>query len=86
MYAINLDEEGRILRATFEEFKDDQSILVETIPDGDITEYKYTNGSFVRDPLPAEAAAEEPTAEEDALNMLIDHEERLINLEFGMTE
>ena len=86
MYAINLDEEGRILRATFEEFKDDQSILVDTIPDGDITEYKYTDGSFVHDPLTVEAITEEPTAEEDALNMLIDHEERLINLELGMTE
>ena len=64
MYAIKVNEENRILCATFAEFavKEgsgqqitqadlmDGYILVAQIPDGDLSGYRYVNGDFVFDP------------------------------------
>lgn len=83
-YSLNLDTDGRILSVcnclegqTYEN-------VVDTFPDGDVTDYRYVNGEFIHDPLPTPAT--EPTVEEDTLSMLVDHEERIINLELGLTE
>lgn len=87
MYALNLGENGRILSVcgclpgqTYEN-------VVDTFPDGDVSEYRFENGEFIHDPLPEpEPQLQEPTVEEDTLSMLVDHEERIINLELGLTE
>lgn len=83
-YSLNLDTDGRILSVcnclegqTYEN-------VVDTFPDGDVTDYRYVNGEFIHDPRPTPVA--EPTVEEDTLSMLVDHEERIINLELGLTE
>ena len=87
MYALNLGEDGRILSACVCLEGQIYENIVNTLPDGDITDYKYINNEYVYDPLPGpEPDAQEPTAEEDTLNMLIDHEERLIMIELGLTE
>lgn len=52
MYALNLSEDNRILSATFEEYATDDMPKVETLPDGDISDYKYVDGVYVYDPLP----------------------------------
>ena len=52
MYAITLNEENRILRATYEKFAAEDDILVETFPEDDISDYKYIDGEYVYDPLP----------------------------------
>ena len=67
MYALNLDSDSRILSAwnvlpigTYEGMP-----IVETLPDGDVTDYKYIDGVYVYDPLPEpEPTPEEPTADE----------------------
>ena len=84
-YALNLDEGGRILSATYEAYATASMPVVNTLPDGDITDYKYIDGSYVYDPLPKPGAAE-PSAEEDTLSMIVDHEYRLTMLELGVTE
>ena len=62
MYALTIDTNNRILRATFEEFATETDILVETLPDGDISDYKYIDGEYVHDPLPKPPEPEpEPT-------------------------
>ena len=61
MYAINLDKESRILRATMQGYADADYIMVESLPDGNIIDYKYINGEYVHDPLPE---PEEPPAVE----------------------
>ena len=61
MYAINLDKEGRILRATISGYADAESIIIDQLPDGDITDYKYVDGEYIYDPLPE---PEEPPAVE----------------------
>jgi hypothetical protein len=86
-YSLNLGENGRIMSVC--PCIDGQTYdnVVDSFPDGDVTEYRYENGQFIHDPLPKPDPPEpEPTAEEDTLSMLVDHEERIINLELGLTE
>lgn len=65
MYALNLDTDGRILSATFEEYATEDMPKAETLPDGDITDYLYVDGVYVYEPLPEpEPTPTEPTADE----------------------
>lgn len=65
MYALNLDTDNRILSATFEEYATEYMPKVETLPEGDITDYKYVDGRYVYEPLPEpEPTPTEPTADE----------------------
>lgn len=67
MYALNLDTDNRILSActvlpigTY-----DGMPIVDTLPEGNITDYKYVDGGYVYDPLPEpEPTPTEPTADE----------------------
>ena len=52
-YAINLAEDGRILSATYPQYAPESAIVVDTLPDGDISDYLYVNGELVYDPLPS---------------------------------
>lgn len=91
-YAIHLDNEKRIDGFTYEQYAEEQYpdcsyAIVDTLPDGDVTDYKYINGEYVHDPKPKPDPPEpEPTAEEDTLSMIVDHEYRLTMLELGVTE
>ena len=80
-YSLNLDTDGRIL-SVGECIEYD--VVVESFPNGNVGDYKYINGEYVHDPLPK--SEKEPTVEEDTLSMLIDHEERIIMMELGLTE
>lgn len=65
MYALNLAEDNRILSATFEQYATEDMPKVETLPDGDITDYLYVDGQYVYEPLPEpEPTPTEPTADE----------------------
>lgn len=88
-YALALDENNRILSVTYEQYATDEMIVVDSLPDGIAEDYKYVDGSYVYDPLSTSAVVsdeDEPTAEEDALGMLLDHELRILELELGITE
>ena len=87
-YALNLDEDGRILSATYETYAIAGMPVVDALPDGDIIDYKYIDGSYIYDPLPKPELPEpaEPTAETEALEMVVDHECRIALLEAGVTE
>lgn len=64
-YALNLDADGRILSATYETYAAADMPLVESLPDGDITDYKYINNEYVYDPLPKpDPELQEPTTDE----------------------
>lgn len=66
MYALNLDTDGRILSACvcLEGFE--YTNIVETLPEGDISNYKYINGEYVYDPLPEPEPEPEPQGAEYA--------------------
>ena len=68
-YALNLDADGRILSATYESYAVAGMPIVNTLPDGDITDYKYINGEFIYEPLPEPIQPQEPTIDDiiDAL-------------------
>lgn len=70
MYSLNLADDNRILSACvcLEGFE--YTNIVDVLPDGDISDYKYIDGEYVYDPLPEpEPQPVEPTADEiiDAL-------------------
>ena len=70
MYALNLDENNRILSVTFDQYAPKSQPRVDTLPDGDVNDYLYVNGEYVFDPIPVPPTPEpQPTADEilDAL-------------------
>ena len=49
-YALNLAEDGRVLSATLEEYAPSNAVLVDSIPEGDITNFRYVNGEYINEP------------------------------------
>ena len=72
MYALNLSEDGRILSACVCLEGQIYENIVNTLPDGDITDYKYINNEYIYDPLPKPEPPEpeEPTGD-DLWNILL---------------
>lgn len=70
-YALNLSDEGRVLSATFEKYATANAVIVDKLPEGNISEYRYVDGEYIHDPLPEPEPTEpEPTAD-DILNALL---------------
>ena len=47
-YALNIDKEtNAVLSATYEQFAWEGCVIVDHLPDGDITDYDYINGEYV---------------------------------------
>ena len=66
-YALNLADDGRIMSACLVlphgNYKNIP--IVETLPDGDITDYLYVDGEYIHDPLPKPEPPEpQPTHDE----------------------
>ena len=71
MYALNLDKDGRILSACICLEGFEYGNVVDTLPNGSISDYKYIGGEYVYDPLPEpEPQPEEPTTD-DVLDALL---------------
>lgn len=83
MYALNLAEDGRILSATYPEYAPDDAVLVEALPEGDISDYRYVEGELVYDPLPE---PEQPEAQPTPEERIAELEEALALLLSGVTE
>ena len=83
-YSLNLNTDGRILSVCECIEGMEYDTVVESFPNDNVRDYKYINGDYVHDPLPE--PEKEPTVEEDTLSMLVDHEERIIMMELGLTE
>lgn len=74
IYALNLAEDKRILSACvvlgWREGDDipetyNEMPVVETLPEGNLPDYRYTNGEYVHDPLPIPDDPDpQPTQEE----------------------
>lgn len=73
MYILNLAEDKRILSAWV--FIEGQNYgdmpIVNMLPDGNVSDYKYINNEYIYDPLPEPEPIEpEPTIEE-VMNALL---------------
>lgn len=65
MYALNLDENNRILSVTYDQYAPPSQARTESLPDGDISDYRYIAGKYIYDPLPVPEQPElQPTQEE----------------------
>ena len=67
MYALNLNTDKRILSAciVLSIGNYDGMPIVNTLPDGDISDYRYVDGEYIYDPLPEPEEPEPyPTLEE----------------------
>lgn len=53
-FALNLAEDGRILSATYPKYAPEDAVLVNELPDGDISEYKYRDGEYIHEPVEQE--------------------------------
>ena len=73
MYALNLAEDGRILSATYPQYAHEDAVVVDALPEGDITDYLYMDGQYVYDPLPE---PEQPDTPDET-----DYEARIVALE-----
>ena len=64
MYSLNLDADNRILSACvcLEGFE--YKNVVDTLPDGNISDYRYVDGEYVYNPLPKPEPKPEPQPEE----------------------
>lgn len=51
-YAMILDEDKRVSYVTFEKYATEDAIIIDALPKGDVTDYKYIDGEFVYDPMP----------------------------------
>ena len=60
-YALNLAEDGRILSTTYEEYAPIGAVLVDSLPEGNIADYKYIDGQYVHDPVPIEEVEPKPS-------------------------
>ena len=76
-YRLNVDKDGRVLSATFDKYGSSDMPLVEALPDGDVSQYRYVDGAFVLDPvevpeLPVPTTLDERVAElEEALELIL---------------
>ena len=60
-YALNLAEDGRVLSVTFEKYAPENAVIVEELPEGDVSSYRYVDGEFIYDPVPVVEVEEQPT-------------------------
>lgn len=65
-YALNLAEDGRILSATYTKYAPADAVIVDVLPEGDISDYLYVEGQYLYDPLP-EPEQPEPSPSEDSV-------------------
>ena len=47
-YALNLSEDFKVLSATYLQYADKNAEIVDELPEGDITHYKYLGGEFIK--------------------------------------
>ena len=51
-FALTLSDDNRILSATYAKYAKPGSILTNTIPDGNLSDYRWQDGAYVYDPIP----------------------------------
>lgn len=79
IYALNLNSDNRILSACVvlgwqEESEIPESYngmpVVETLPDGDVTDYRYIDGEYIHAPKPIPPAPDPTPTQEERIRQL----------------
>lgn len=74
-YALNLADDGRILSVTYEQYAAPGQPIVDTLPEGNVNDWKYVGGQYVFDPLPVPPEPIPEPSADDILNALLGVEE-----------
>ena len=74
-YALNLADDGRILSVTFEQYAAPGQPIVDTLPEGNVNDWKFVGGQYVFDPLPVPPEPIPEPSADDILNALLGVEE-----------
>ena len=59
-FAIKLDQENRIQYASYAQDAYGEMVFVESLPKGNLSDYKYINGEYVYDPEAVENVQQAP--------------------------
>lgn len=51
-YAMKLADDGHVIYATFKKYASPDAVLVDELPEGNLSDYRWQDGVFVLDPLP----------------------------------
>lgn len=72
MIALNLNEDNRILSAckVLPKGNYEDMPIVESLPEGNISDYQYINGGYIYNPLPKEEPTEPTPTLEDRVSAL----------------
>ena len=54
MYALNVGADGRCLSVTKANYAPAEAVMVQSLPDGNLYDYRYVNGLYVYDPVQME--------------------------------
>ena len=76
-YALCLADDGRILSVTFSEYASETSVLVDTLPEGPSTDYKYIDGEYVYDP-------QNTGRREEIQNRILDLKQKLYETDYNI--
>lgn len=73
MYALNLAADSRILSVctVLSIGSYDGMPIVNTLPDGDVTDYKYIDGEYIYDPLPKPVEPDPVPTTDEVLDVLL---------------
>lgn len=66
-YALSLAKDGRVLSATYERFAPPVAVLVDELPEGNLSDYRWQDGTFVYNPLPEPEPEPETPSQLDRL-------------------
>lgn len=85
MYALKLSDDNRIMYAckVLENGNYNHLTVVDTMPEGDITDYRLVDGEYIYDPLPEQEKGEPTRTTEERLTEL---EEAFALILSGVTE
>ena len=60
-YGLILDSDKRIINAPAQRYAPEDAIIVDILPEGNITDYQYINNEYIYNPLPKEEDPVEPS-------------------------
>lgn len=85
-YGLILDENSRIVSAVAQRYAPVDAVIVEELPDGDITEYLYVDGEYVYDPNPISPVPDPQPTQEERIAALEAQNETLLECLLEMSE
>ena len=85
-HGLTLDEDGRIVSAVPQRYAPDGAVIVDKLPDGDVSEYRYVDGEYIYDPLPTPEPEEQPLTQEERITALEEENAVLLECLLEMSE